>query len=283
VLLEDWASYLDSVRFTDRVVGEIVERLTKEGILEKTVILFLTDHGISHARGKQFLYEEGIHVPFVIRGPGIAKGRKRDDLIEHIDMAAVSLALAGIPIPKSMQARDVLAKSYRPRDAIFSARDRCDETVEHMRCVRTERFKYIRNFLPARPQLQPNAYKDKKSIYVALRKAHGEGRLNAVQSLLFASTRPAEELYDLKKDPHEIRNLAADAEHRETLESLRKRLERWMEETDDHGRTPETDEMFASDMAVYVGGLKARKRDPAHLDTILRNIALMKKWAKEGK
>src|SRR5262249_17892142 len=149
---------------TDREVGEVMKRLEREHLLENTVVFFLTDHGISHARGKQFLYDEGIHVPLVIRGPGIAKGAVHQDLVEHIDLAATSLALAGIPIPKGMQSQNILASDYQPRDAVFAARDRCDETVEHLRSVRTARFKYIRNFLPLRPHLQPNAYKDGKPI-----------------------------------------------------------------------------------------------------------------------
>ena len=164
VLLRDWAAYLDAVRFTDEHVGKVIARLEKEGILENTLIIFMTDHGISHARGKQFLYDEGTHIPFIVRGPGITKGAVRDDLIEHIDMAAISLAAAGIEIPQGMQAQDVLAKDYQPRDAVFAARDRCDETVERIRSVRTDRFLYIRNFHPQRPHLQPNAYKDGKSI-----------------------------------------------------------------------------------------------------------------------
>ncbi|MBP86307.1 MAG: sulfatase [Planctomycetaceae bacterium] len=283
VILEDWAAYLDSVRFTDLLVGEVLARLAKENILDNTLVVFMTDHGISHARGKQFLYEEGLHVPLVIRGPRIAAGATREDLVEHIDIAALSLAAAGIPIPDYMQARDVFSKAYEPRDAIFAARDRCDETVEHLRCVRTERYKYIRNFLPARPYLQPNAYKDKKSILVALRAAHAAGRLNDAQSLILAESRPAEELYDLQADPHEIKNLASDPKHSGTLRKLRGRLDRWIDETDDHGRDPETPEMYDSDMTVYVNTLKARKGDPEHLKRIEDNIALMKKWASEGK
>lgn len=68
----------------------------------------MTDHGISHARGKQFLYDEGTHVPLVIRGPGITAGTVRTDLVEHIDLAALSLASAGVPLPKTMQARNIL-------------------------------------------------------------------------------------------------------------------------------------------------------------------------------
>ena len=99
VLLEDWAAYLDSVRLTDAFLGEILARLEEEGDADNTVVIFMTDHGISHARGKQFLYDEGLHVPLVIAGPGIAAGEVRDDLVEHIDITATSLALAGIEIP----------------------------------------------------------------------------------------------------------------------------------------------------------------------------------------
>ena len=87
VLLEDWALYLDSVRVTDFHVGRVLERLEKEGLLENTLIVFFTDHGISHARGKQFLYDEGTHIPLVVRGPLVQAGRVRTDLVEHIDVA----------------------------------------------------------------------------------------------------------------------------------------------------------------------------------------------------
>lgn len=283
VIIRDWAAYLDSVRETDRVVGEIIQRLSDDGVLEKTVVLFMTDHGISHARGKQFLYDEGLHVPLVIAGPQIESGKSRDDLIEHIDIAATSLALAGIPIPQSMQAQDVLADDYQSREAVYAARDRCDETVDHIRSVRTQRFKYIRNFLPLRPYLQPCAYKDHKSILIALRKANAEGRLDGVQKQLFSATRRPEELYDLQEDPHEINNLAGDTQYQTTLLSLRNNLEEWMRATGDQGRESESDAMYDSDMQVYLDGLRKRKPDPDRLRVIQSNIALMKKWKSQGK
>jgi arylsulfatase A-like enzyme len=279
VLLEDWARYLDSVRYTDMQVGDVIDRLKREGILDATFVFFMTDHGISHARGKQYLYDEGIHVPLVVRGPGIAAGAVREDLVEHIDMAAASLALAGIEIPAAMQGRDILAAEYKPRDAVFSARDRCDETVERIRSVRTDKYKYIRNFYPERPHLQPNRYKDGKVIVRRLREMHAAGELNELQErLLFAPTRPKEELYDLAADPHEINDLAANPDYAEPLAALRGRLDRWMEETDDHGRTPESDAMYDSDMAVYIGEVPNGKND-----VLLRNIEQMKGWAAEGK
>ncbi len=278
VILQDWADYLDCCRYTDREVGDVIARLESEKLLDNTVIFFMTDHGISHARGKQFLYDEGIHVPFIVRGPGIGKGIVRDDLIEHIDLAATSLALAGIEIPKWMQGRNVLAKDYVKRDAVYAARDRCDETMEHLRSVRTEQYKYIRNYLNERPHLQPCRYKDDKAIVQKLRELHDAKQLDALtERLLFAERRPAEELYDLAADPHEVTNLAADPKHKATLEAMRKKLADWEEDTGDWGRKPEPMAMYDSDMKVYLGG---GKKDNTELK---RNIDLNKTWAKEGK
>jgi arylsulfatase A-like enzyme len=281
-ILRDWAAYLDSVRMTDTMVGDVLARLEAEGVRDNTLVIFMTDHGISHARGKQFLYDEGLHVPLVISGPGVEAGTVRSDVVEHIDIAALSLAAAGIEIPEHVQAKNILAKDYQPRDAVFAARDRCDETVDHMRSVRTVDFKYIRNFLPSRPYLQPCGYKDVKNILIALRQWHEAGKLNDTQQLLFRNVRPPEELYDLSNDPYEINNLAEDPRFAAKLEQLGRRLDVWMEETDDKGRQPESARMYDSDMAVYIQTLK-RKGDLVHLKRIEDNIALMKKWASEGK
>jgi arylsulfatase A-like enzyme len=275
VLLEDWAAYLDAVKFTDEHVGKVLDRLTREGLLDKTFIIFMTDHGISHARGKQFLYDEGTHIPFIVRGPGIEAGAVRDDLVMQIDMPAVSLAAAGIAIPPSMQGRDVFAKDYKHRDAVFAARDRCDETVELLRSVRTDRWLYIRNGYPSRPHLQPNAYKDGKDIVKTLRQLHAAGRLDSLQEqLLFAPTRPAEELYDWTTDPFQLHNLAGDPKSQKTLAEMRGRLDTWIRDTHDMGQEPEPESMYDSDMAVYRG-----KGNPV----IEKNIHQMKQWASEGK
>src|SRR6185503_2025280 len=191
------------------------------------------------------------------------------------------LAAAGIAIPKSMQSRDFLAADYRPRETVFAARDRCDETVEHLRMARTSKWKYIRNFLPKRPHLQPNAYKDAKPTVRRLRELHESGKLTGLpEQLLFAPELAPEELYDLEADPFEVRNLAADPAHEATLKEMRGRLDRWMEETGDQGREPESAARYDSDMAVYLGELS---KSPEKVKILRDNIALMKKWASEGK
>ena len=112
VVLEDWAAYLDTFSMMDVFVGELIGRLKREGIYENTVIFFLTDHGVSHARGKQFCYDEGIMVPLIVRGPGIEAGRLRDDLVLQIDVAATSLQLAGINIPGHLEGIPLFGPDY---------------------------------------------------------------------------------------------------------------------------------------------------------------------------
>lgn len=275
VILQDWADYLDCCRQTDREVGEWIARLERENLLANTVVFFMTDHGISHARGKQFLYDEGTHVPLVAAGPGIPKGQVNDELVEHIDLTATSLAIAGVRPPAWMQGRDLFSSNHGRRDAVFAARDRCDETMEHIRSVRTERFKYIRNYLPERTHLQPCRYKDEKAIVRKLRELHAAGTLDPLaEKLLFAARREPEELYDLQADPKELNNLALDPKCREPLVSLRARLAEWEERTGDKGRSPEPMAMYDSDMREYLsaGGKAA-------IEELRRNIELNKKWA----
>ncbi len=214
-----------------------------------------------------------------MRGPGVPRGQVRDDLVELIDLGPTSLATAGLAVPAIMQGKNVLAPGHVPRPFAFAARDRCDETVERLRSVRDDRFLYIRNFLPQRPHLQPNAYKDGKSIVQALRALHDAGTLDPLaESLLFAPTRPPEELYEWTTDRWQVKNLAADPAHRATLEKLRARLDRWMIETKDRG--PESDARYDSDMLVYTGGRTAKGKGETVAE---KNISLMKQWAKEGK
>tara|TARA_B110000008_G_scaffold279488_1_gene326757 strand:- start:1914 stop:3701 length:1788 start_codon:yes stop_codon:yes gene_type:complete len=240
VLRQDWAKYLDSWVKTDEEVGQILADLEKAGRLDSAAVFLWTDHGVSHLRGKQFLYEEGIRVPMIVRLPKKQlAGTVREDLIEHIDIAACSLKLAGIKIPEHIQGLDFLAADYKSREFVFAARDRCDETVDILRCVRDSRYKYIRNFMSHLPHTQPSQYKDGKKIIQVIRSLHSEGKLNDQQSRLFDPRRPPEELYDLQSDPDEMVNLANDSKHRERLDAMRKVLQQRMMTTRDMGLIPE--------------------------------------------
>ena len=278
VLLKDWSTYLDSVKITDHHVGLVMKRLKDEGILENTLVVFFTDHGISHARGKQFLYDEGTHIPLVIRGPGIEKGKMRTDLVEHIDVAALSLAAAKIEIPSKMEGQNILDDDYRPREFVFAARDRCGEAADRIRSVRSDRFLYIKNFYPQRPLLMPSDYKDNKLILKRLRELRVAGSLDELtEQILFSSTRPAEELYLYGQDRWQIKNLAGDPNYAEALLEHRKRLEEWIVETGDQG--PETPEVYVLETEDQMKTI----RNKTSRENYRKNSELYRKWASEGK
>ena len=194
------------------------------------------DHGQAHVRGKQFCYEEGLHIPLIIRWPkgaaphgSFQPGTVSDRLIEAIDLAPTFLDIAGVPRPERMQGQVFLGdRAAPPRRYAFGARDRCDETVFRLRTVRDARYRYIRNFTPERPFLQPNEYKERSyPVWNLLKELDAQGKLTPVQKVLTAPTMPAEELYDLDNDPHEIHNLAASdrPEHRAELGAPSRRAE----------------------------------------------------------
>ena len=277
ILLEDWALYLDSVRVTDFHVGRVLERLETEGLLENTLVVFFTDHGISHARGKQFLYDEGTHIPLVVRGPHVRAGRIRTDLVEHIDIAALSLAAAGIDVPDWMQGQDVLAEDFQHKHAVFAARDRCGEAVDRIRSVRSNDFLYIKNFFPDRPHLMPSNYKDSKLIIQRLRELYAADGIGDIgNELLFSKVRPAEELYLYRQDRWQIHNLADDRKYADALKRHRLLLKEWMRKTNDHGT--ESDDIYVLETEDQMKGNKnevSRRKYRANVDVYRR-------WAEEG-
>lgn len=243
---EDWAMYLDTAQHLDVKAGKVLQRLKDEGLADDTIVFFFGDHGRPMPRGKQFLYEGGIHIPLIVRIPekfrieGLHAGGVNDDLVSAIDITATSLKLAGIDPPAHMEGQVFLGAGAKKRDYIIAARDRCDETVDRIRCVRNRRFKYIRNFFPNRPYTQQNVYKDVSYPPLrVMRQLQEEGKLTGPPALFMASKRPPEELYDLEADPHEIRNLAEKAEHKKTLGEMRAILDGWIRQTGDKGQAAE--------------------------------------------
>jgi len=216
---QDWALYLETIQILDREVGKILARLEKEGLADSTVVFFFGDQGRCMMRAKQFMYDGGIHTPLIIRYPdGKHKGAVKDILVSNVDIAPASLALAGIKIPDYMEGVDFLDPDVQGRKYIFSMRDRRDETVDRIRAIRTQNFKYIRNFYPDRPYTQFNAYKKQAyPVLTLMQMMHREGKLTPVQDRFMADTKPTEELYDLTSDPWEVYSLAGDKNYSDTL------------------------------------------------------------------
>src|SRR5206468_5340321 len=131
-----------------------------------------------------------------------------------------------------------------PRQYVFGARDRCDETVFRFRTVRDERYRYIGNFTPDRPFLQANDYKERSyPVWNLLKELDAEGKLTPLQKVLTAPSMPPEELYDIAADPYETKNLATSPEHQSVLIELRGDVDRWIEESNDQGKQLEPPEL----------------------------------------
>ncbi len=238
---EEIAHHYDCILETDRQVGEVVAALKEDGLYDNTTIFLHSDHGYKLHRDKQFLYEGGIKMPLIVTGPGIKGGQVRDDLISGVDLAPASLAAAGLSVPDYMEGHDFLADDYSPREYLVAARDRCDYTIERIRAIVTPRFKYLRNYLTDRPFMQPS-YKDPWPVSRRFREMMANGEMNEAQLVFFGPKKPAEELYDLEHDPHEIRNLAEDPKFKKELKRHRKLLADWVAETGGGGLEPESDD-----------------------------------------
>ena len=273
VTRKDWAQYLDAASELDRKVGLILKQLAADGLEKNTVVFFSGDHGQAHVRGKQFCYEEGLHIPLIVRWPAdfqapqkYSRGNVDHRLVEAIDLAPTMLAIAGAARPEKMQGRILFGpQADPPREYAFGARDRCDETVVRLRTVRDDQYRYIRNFTPDRPFLQANAYKERSyPVWNLLKELHAAGGLSAAQAALCQPTMPAEELYDLTNDPHEINNLAqsTDPQHKRDLQRLRGVLEGWIRDTNDQGRTLEPPEIAAARGATKAGSDPKTNADP---------------------
>ncbi len=245
VVRDEVANYLDAVNYWDMQVGVAIQALKDDGLLENTVVFVFGDNGRCLLRGKQWLYDAGTHVPLIVRWPGHLKaGSVRRDPVISLDITATTLEIAGIAKPTPMHGQALFSGS-KPRQHIFTARDRCDMTVERIRAVRDRRYKLIRNFMPEKPYTQFNEYiNNSYPTQKVIKELHTAGKLNPVQAQWMAPRKPDVELYDHQADPHEVANLAADPRHQSARTRLTKLLDQWIIETSDQGRTPEPREVI---------------------------------------
>jgi len=235
------AKSYDNIAKLDSVVGVFISELQREGELENTVIFFWGDHGDGLPRAKRWLYDSGLNIPLIIKYPGgIKPGTIDDRLISSIDFGPTVLSLTGIPVPAHMQGIPFLGDQIgSPRDAVFAARDRVDESYDMIRSVRTKDYLYIRNYYPNEPFPIWIPYLSNMPIYKEMLRLDAEGKLTGPQKIWMAYSRSPEELYDVKADPYQINNLANDPQYKSILSELSKRHQQWTMETGDMGHMNE--------------------------------------------
>jgi len=241
IIRRNIAKMYDNVARLDSVVGVLLKELEAEGELDNTIIFFWGDHGDGLPRGKRWLYDSGLNIPLIIKFPGKEKAGTVDNrLLSSIDMGPTVLSLAGIPVPAHMQGIPFLgSQTGQLRDAVFAARDRVDESYDMIRSVRTKDYLYVRNYYPNEPFPIWVPYLSNMPIYKEMLRLDAEGKLTGPQKSWMSYTRPPEELYDVKADPYQIKNLINDPGLKPVLEDLRKRHRQWTIETGDLGHMNE--------------------------------------------
>ncbi len=243
VIRKDLARMYDNIRLVDQRVGELLQQLEEDGLTDETIVFFFSDHGDGTPRAKRWLYDSGIRVPLIVKFPdGSGAGTVTGRLVSFVDFAPTVLSLAQISIPGYMHGKAFLGReAAKPRDYVYGARDRMDPATDMQRFVRDKRYKYIKNYEPWKPYVQWIPYRDQMDLMQELYRVRDAGGLDSIQRLWFRETRPDEELYDVKNDPHEIYNLADEPGYADKLNELRRAHERWVETYGDLGDLPETE------------------------------------------
>ncbi len=221
---EDLAGLHGLIWRLDEAVGIVLDALESSGLAQDTLFIFTTDHGIAMPRAKGTCYDPGIMTTLVMRWPGhFDGGRKHDELLTNCDLLPTLLDLAGAEVPPQVDGRSFLGlldgEAYEPREDIFCEMTWHDQ-YNPMRGVRTNRYKYIRNF-GRRPLVYMPA-----DIY------RGPGGQEMIEDF-YNEVRPEEELYDLEADPLEQNNVIDDPDHQDAAWRLRTRVYDWMVETND--------------------------------------------------
>ncbi len=245
----DMLDYAFEIEWFDRHVGLMLEQLEACGELDNTLVIVTSDNGCPFPRVKGQMFDDDFRLPFVAMWRGrIVPGRVADDLCSFIDLAPTFLELAGLAIHPQMAGRsltDVLfaqgsGMSAPDRCRAFMGRERHDVGREGdagypVRCIRTPEWLYVRNFAPERwPAGNPvTGFTDCDSSPTKSRviELHERGD-DRCYTLCFGK-RPADELYDIRRDPHCIENLAGVPAHAALKEQLWRELETKLRETGD--------------------------------------------------
>jgi uncharacterized sulfatase len=260
----DILDYYVKVEWFDKHLGRMIRLLEKTGELDNTIIVVTSDNGMPFPRGKATLYDYGVRMPLAVRWGAKAKGKRIvDDFVSLTDLAPTFLQAAGLDIPGEMTGQSFLdillsdkAGRVDPaRDKVFTAMERhawcrSDGGGYPMRAVRTYRWLYIRNYEPGRwPAGDPDFLSPWTGIYGEV--DNGPSKTCMIQKgdsaekvklfNLSFKKRPAEELYDVEKDPDQINNLAENPEFAETKKQLSSQLQEYLRTTEDpraHGKAP---------------------------------------------
>ncbi len=248
---QDIARYYDALAVQDKQVGEVLDLIEASGEADNTIVIYMSDHGRGLAREKRWCYDAGVHMPLIIRAPGLLEaGAVDDQLVAWVDIAPTLLSLAKASIPDNYQGQVFFGPCRNhPRQYVYGGRDRMDECFDRTRYVRSKTHHYIRNFYPSLPWAQRLRYFEKMATTQVLREMNAKGQLQGAAGCFMQETKPAEELYDVQADPDQVNNLADSPAHQNVLAAMRNALDKWIVETGDLSEESE-DELILRGITV---------------------------------
>ena len=229
---KQFARVYNSIALTDYKIGQILERLEKEGLRENTIIFSFADHGEGMPRGKTNGINYGYQVPFIAWFPEkykhLSPWKKSGmvkELINFEDLAPTMLALAGIPIPEHMKGRVITAEEKHGNpEYITLSNNRSDNGIDMTRSITDGTSIYTRNYLPFMPELRYIRYMEIGEIKQLMREDFKNNKLSPFQESLF-NPRKAESFYDTSNDLWEIKNLIDDTKLQKKIEEFKKELD----------------------------------------------------------
>ena len=239
----DLAIKYSNVEALDKEVGQLLKDLEAKNLLKNTIIFFWSDHGGNLLRQKRAVGNSGLHVPLIIRYPDKYKaGGVEDALVSLMDLGPTVMSLLDIKPPNYTDGQ-AFAGRYKKesRNYIFGSADRFDESVDMQRSVLDGRFVYIKNFMTDLPLIYRNKYREKIPMNKKLIDMDINRELSGDAAYIFMKTKPIEELYDLRTDPHEVHNLVSNPTYKPKLIELRTALSKWQTDINDQGLKAESE------------------------------------------
>jgi len=228
------AQHFDAIRKDDDLIGNILKGLKEAGLDQNTIVVYFSDHGANNLlRHKQMTTEGGLHVPFVVMGPEkfVPKKQVRKDLVNMLDLSATTLAWAGIDQPLWYEGQNLFAENFKERTFVGGQKDRLDHTIDRVRTIRTEDFRYVKNYKLDRILLQPQ-YRDKMNYTKNIHELYQTGKLSEKHREIYFGERQPEELYKVSEDPEMVHNLAKNPVYKKELKQHRKILAKWLAKGD---------------------------------------------------
>ena len=226
----DWAQYYDQITEMDALFADRLKELQDAGLMDDTIVFFYGDNGSGMPRSKRWPYNSGLNVPLIIYVPDKFRdlvpkeyqpGGASDRMVGFIDFAPTLLSIAGIQPLDWMQGRAFMGKfGAPPQPYLFGFRGRMDERYDMVRSVRNHRYIYIRNYMPHLIYGQYLEYMFQTPTTRVWKQLYDEGKLQPPQTY-FWEPKPPEELYDLRTDKSEVKNLVNSPRHQAVLNELR--------------------------------------------------------------